>query len=221
MGYRIARFSDPLLTDNGMQIDSISNGIAAMTGNRQKGPDGTARPDSKEDGKTSPGSAGQAKEALNDPYSKESREVKRLQARDREVRAHEMAHIAAGGQYVRGGASFQYQRGPDGTLYAVGGEVSIDAGAVPSDPDATLKKADVIRRAALAPADPSSQDRRVAAEAGRMAAEARMEIQSQGGQQGQEPATGGEDSGTRLQERISQGGALARDAPTINLDLFV
>ncbi|MDH5391580.1 MAG: putative metalloprotease CJM1_0395 family protein [Gammaproteobacteria bacterium] len=106
----------------------------------------------------------------------EASQIQKLQSRDREVRSHEAAHIAAGGQHVTSGASFTYQRGPDGRLYAVGGEVSISTSAVPADPQATLAKAEVIRRAALAPADPSSQDLRVASDATRMASRARVDI---------------------------------------------
>lgn len=110
--------------------------------------------------------------------AEQAQEIQRLKARDREVRAHEAAHMAAGGSVVKGGAHFQYKRGPDGVQYAVGGEVSIDASAE-STPEATLLKAERIRRAALAPADPSAQDRSVAASAAQMAAQARMEIGKQ------------------------------------------
>ena len=91
------------------------------------------------------------------------------------MRAHEAAHMAAGGGLVRGGANFSYERGPDGVMYAVGGEVSIDASKGQS-PEENARKAKAIRRAALAPAAPSSQDRAVASMATRMAAMARMEI---------------------------------------------
>jgi hypothetical protein len=97
--------------------------------------------------------------------TQEQSQVQELRQRDREVRAHEAAHVAAGGQYVRGGAHFQYQTGPDGRQYAVGGEVSIDTSPVSGNPDATIQKMRVVRRAALAPADPSPQDRAVAAAA--------------------------------------------------------
>ncbi len=107
------------------------------------------------------------------------RDVQKLQARDREVRAHESAHKAAGGGLIRGGASYSHQRGPDGKLYAIGGEVSIDTGSVAGDPQATLQKANQIRAAALAPAQPSSQDQAVAAAAAMMAAEARTEMAAQ------------------------------------------
>ncbi len=105
----------------------------------------------------------------------ERAEVQKLAQRDREVRAHEAAHKSVAGQYARGGAQFDYKRGPDGRLYASGGEVSIDASR-PEDPQAALQKAQVIRRAALAPAQPSSQDRAVAAEATQMAAQAQADL---------------------------------------------
>lgn len=105
----------------------------------------------------------------------ERQQVLRLAARDREVRAHEAAHAAVGGKYA-GSPSYTYTRGPDGKTYAVGGEVSISVSEVPGDPQATLEKAEVVRRAALAPAQPSAQDRQVAAKAGQMALEARAEL---------------------------------------------
>lgn len=88
--------------------------------------------------------------------------IQRLAARDREVRAHEQAHSSVGGQ-LSGSPSYEFQRGPDGVSYAVGGEVSISTGSIPNDPEATIAKAQQIQRAALAPADPSAQDRAVAA----------------------------------------------------------
>lgn len=104
----------------------------------------------------------------------EKRQVQRLKQRDAEVRNHERAHVASGGPYVRGGANFEYQRGPDGKNYAVGGEVSIDVSKEPN-PAATIRKMQVVRRAALAPADPSPQDRAVAAKATQIEAQARIE----------------------------------------------
>lgn len=104
------------------------------------------------------------------------KKVAELAQADQQVRAHEAAHMAAGGGLVRGGASYSYQRGPDGKNYAVAGEVSLDASEVPNNPSATLQKAQQIRAAALAPADPSPQDRKVAAEAGAMAMRAAQEL---------------------------------------------
>ncbi len=110
--------------------------------------------------------------------AEELRMVEELRARDREVRAHEAAHLANAGQYASGGASFTYQQGPDGRRYAVGGEVSIDTGAE-QDPKATIRKMQAVRRAALAPADPSATDRSVAATAAARQAEAQRELQAE------------------------------------------
>lgn len=98
-----------------------------------------------------------------------------LKTRDKEVRQHERAHIAAGGSCVKGGASYTYRTGPDGKRYVVGGEVSIDT-SPESKPSETIRKMQTVRRAALAPADPSAQDRAVAAQAAMASAEAQMEL---------------------------------------------
>lgn len=102
-----------------------------------------------------------------------------LRTRDRDVRAHEQAHLAAAGPYAKGPPSFEFQTGPDGKSYAVGGEVQIDTSKVAGNPQATLVKAQTIRRAANAPRDPSAQDRQVAAQAAQLEAEARQEIKAQ------------------------------------------
>ena len=102
--------------------------------------------------------------------------LEKLKKADTEVRAHEMAHIAAGGEFITSGATFSYQKGPDGQNYAVGGEVSIDTSAEPGDPEATLQKMRRVRAAALAPAQPSSQDLKVASNAASQAAKAMAEI---------------------------------------------
>jgi hypothetical protein len=109
----------------------------------------------------------------------EQQQVEELKAADREVRSHEQAHLAAAGPHAKGGPTFTYQTGPDGRQYAVGGEVSIDVSPVPGDPEATIRKAQMVRAAALAPADPSAQDRAVAATATQMEAQAQMELQQQ------------------------------------------
>ncbi len=102
--------------------------------------------------------------------------IDKLKVRDQQVRAHEMAHLAAGGQYVTSGMSFSYQKGPDGIMYAVGGEVGIDLSSEPGNPEATISKMQVVINAALAPFDPSPQDRSVAASASKIMAGARQEI---------------------------------------------
>ena len=108
----------------------------------------------------------------------EQLEIAKLVSRDQEVRTHEQAHAAVGGRYA-GAPSYTYERGPDGKRYAIGGEVGIDTGAVPNNPEATLSKMELVIRAALAPAEPSAQDRQVAAQAQVKMAEARVQLAQQ------------------------------------------
>ncbi|MEY8262877.1 MAG: putative metalloprotease CJM1_0395 family protein [Bermanella sp.] len=103
-------------------------------------------------------------------------QIQKLAERDRAVRAHEQAHQSVAGEFA-GAMSLSTERGPDGKQYAVAGEVLIDTSEVANDPRATQDKAQTIRRAALAPADPSSQDRRVAALANQMAVAARADLE--------------------------------------------
>ncbi|MBL8056004.1 MAG: hypothetical protein JNK29_04865 [Anaerolineales bacterium] len=137
-----------------------------------------ARPDERA-GRPALDPAGRSQPAAGQPgqplSAAEQAEVEKLKARDREVRAHEQAHQAAGAGLITRGASYSYKSGPDGQQYAVGGEVGIDTSPVRGNPAATIRKAERIRRAALAPAEPSPQDRAVAAEASRMAADARRQ----------------------------------------------
>jgi len=107
--------------------------------------------------------------------SEQLAQVRQLQSRDREVRAHEQAHAAAGGS-LTGAPSLNFTTGPDGRRYAVSGEVSIDVSAVSGDPAATIRKLEQVQRAALAPANPSSQDRSVASSAATSINQARSEL---------------------------------------------
>ncbi|MEN1679984.1 MAG: putative metalloprotease CJM1_0395 family protein [Planctomycetota bacterium] len=108
----------------------------------------------------------------------EVEQVRELQARDLEVRQHEQAHVAAGGAYVTSGPNYQYQQGPDGKRYAVGGDVGIDVSAEDT-PEKTIAKAQVVRQAALAPAEPSAQDLRVASQASQLEQKARAELSAE------------------------------------------
>lgn len=119
----------------------------------------------------------EAKKELRDELSpEEKQDVEKLKARDAEVRAHENAHLAAAGGFAKGGIKYEYQRGPDNQQYAVGGHVEIDTSKVPGDPTRSIQKAETVRRAALAPADPSGADRQVAARASRTMTNARAEL---------------------------------------------
>jgi hypothetical protein len=110
----------------------------------------------------------------NELTEDEKRLVKDLQARDSEVKAHEAAHQAAGGG-MTGAASFSYQQGPDGRMYAIGGEVSISTKGG-STPQETIANARQFQAAAMAPANPSGQDFAVAASAKMMEMKAQQEL---------------------------------------------
>ncbi len=106
----------------------------------------------------------------------ELRLLTELKQTDTAVRRHEMAHVASGGQYITSGAQFTYKRGPDGNNYAVGGEVGIDTSPIPGDPQATIQKMRQIKNAALAPANPSAQDLKVASKAASLSSQALSEL---------------------------------------------
>jgi hypothetical protein len=105
----------------------------------------------------------------------EAEEVRDLEKRDREVRTHEQAHKSAGGSYA-GSIHLDYATGPNGKRYASSGSVSIDVSPVKGDPEATLRKMQIVQRAATAPADPSGADRQVASRAASTASQARAEL---------------------------------------------
>lgn len=105
----------------------------------------------------------------------DQQQIAELKQRDREVKDHEQAHKAVGGQYA-GAMSLQYERGPDGVNYAVAGEVQINLSRSADNPEADLIKAQQVRQAALAPAEPSAQDRSVAAAATQLALDAQERI---------------------------------------------
>jgi hypothetical protein len=116
-------------------------------------------------------------ESTNGPEltEEEKRQVEELEARDREVRTHEQAHAAAAGDAAVGGPVYEYQVGPDGNRYAVGGHVQMDL-SEEKDPRDTIEKMQRVRRAANAPAEPSGADRSAAAEAARIESGARQEL---------------------------------------------
>jgi len=166
-------------------------GTAASAARSPSGEPREADPASKAPGSDNKAETAPSKSQAAQPEQgfspEELKQLTELKARDREVRAHEQAHQAVGGQYA-GAISYTFQRGPDGAQYAVGGEVSIDVAPVSGDPQATIEKMRVVRAAALAPAEPSGQDRAVAAEAMQIMLKAQAEVAS-----GEEPSRIGGD----------------------------
>lgn len=160
---------------------------------------GAAAPITQGGGKSSAALASTS--ATGKPLSTDQQEqVDKLKARDTDVRAHEQAHRGVAGQYGSA-ATFTYQKGPDGSNYAIGGEVQIDTSAIPGDPRATIAKMETVQRAALAPADPSGQDMHVAAEAAQAIAQAETDTtgaangSGQSGQDGDQTGAGSSKSG--------------------------
>lgn len=163
---------------NAGQSPEDDNNTSTVTGST-----GTTEPDS---GNTSTQETEEEKEvdpntpraANGEPLSEEEQaELQDMKSRDEEVRVHEQAHQSAGGQYASA-PHYEYENGPDGKRYVTDGSVNIDVGEE-SDPQATIDKMQVVKRAALAPAQPSAQDRRVYAEASQKEAEARRELNEQ------------------------------------------
>jgi len=96
-----------------------------------------------------------------------------LQTRDAEVKAHEAAHQSGGAS--TGAATYTYQQGPDGKMYAIGGEVSVSF-QTGSTPQETIANAQAVIASALAPADPSGQDMAVASSAMVMMMKAQQQL---------------------------------------------
>jgi hypothetical protein len=127
-----------------------------------------------------------ANKSKEDKIQKEAQqeEIDKLSKSDSKVRTHEMLHKSVGGAYA-GAVVLKYRTGPDGKQYAVGGYVEMDV-SPGKTPQETIKKAQTIKQAALAPSDPSGADRAVAAAAASMAQDARQQEleESQGAGEG-------------------------------------
>jgi hypothetical protein len=91
------------------------------------------------------------------------RELTRI---DREVRDHETEHYRAGLPFSQL-PEYWLVTGPLGKQYAVSGITPFDFTEVNGDPEATIRKYQRIRRAALAPRVPSQRDREIALELSR------------------------------------------------------
>jgi len=108
----------------------------------------------------------------------QQRQVATLQQIERNVVAHEQAHMAAGHEVITSGPNYTYTYGPDGKRYATGGEVGIDT-SPERTPEANIDKGILIQAAALAPKDPSPQDYQVAAIGGRLETQGRSDLSQQ------------------------------------------
>jgi hypothetical protein len=150
--------------------DTETQQAVSERGERQPQQDGDAERDNEQ--------APQQESRQQQQELQEQQEVEQLRSRDQEVKTHEQAHAAVGGRYA-GAPSYSYELGPDGKQYAVAGEVQIDVAPVAGDPQATVQKMQQVRAAALAPAEPSSADRRIAADAMQKQMQAQAELVQQ------------------------------------------
>ena len=121
--------------------------------------------------------------------AEEEAEVREFKRTDSEIRAHERSHAAAGGQHA-GAPSYSFETGPDGNRYVIAGEVPIDVSPVGGDPEATIRKMEQVKAAAMAPSEPSNQDRAVAAKAEALRSQARAELHSLGAEAARPKAPG-------------------------------
>ncbi len=176
---QLSRTASALVGDDG--VDAVAED--GQQSGKQGGHSGTGEQTSSDDPDRKSGK-GTSAEQLTEQEREKLRELK---AREQEVRAHEQAHATVGGRYA-GAPTYSFQQGPDGQRYAVGGEVSIDISPVAGDPQATIDKMEVVKRAALAPAEPSAQDHRVAAEALAQSNAARAELLKDGSAQARQGA---------------------------------
>lgn len=120
---------------------------------------------------TSPGKPPPDSKRVEDPQIQA--QIARLKQIEVKVKAHEAAHKAVGGN-LASSASYSYTRGPDGRSYITGGEVQINM-SDGKTPEETISRMQQVIRAALAPADPSGQDRAVAAQAASRMSQAQQE----------------------------------------------
>ncbi len=90
------------------------------------------------------------------------RVLSKFKAMDAKIKNHEQTHATLG--QTTAPISYNYQQGPDGKLYVVGGSVRLDT-SIPNDPKAALNKLDQIQKAASGVDDQSSADLAISTQA--------------------------------------------------------
>lgn len=88
-----------------------------------------------------------------------ARVIEKFKSKDSEVKAHEQIH--ASNPNAIGVASYNYQMGPDGKLYAVGGSVRFDT-SIPNDPNSARVKLEQLANGANSSGDLSGADASIA-----------------------------------------------------------
>lgn len=181
------------------------------------GPNGSAAAQVANGGSPAQGGTGEKEDPDGDGLNEaEEKQVQELEKRDREVRAHEQAHARVGGAYA-GAPSYTFQQGPDGKRYAIGGEVQIDT-SKEKTPQETIRKMQIVIRAALAPAEPSSQDLKVAQLARSQLSEAQAESRQQKAEELEGDDKGETEAASSASEASDSGSADSGGAGNANSD---
>ena len=129
--------------------------------------------------------------------------ISELEKNEREVIMHESAHISAGGRFASS-PKYTHTLGPDGKSYITGGEVSISTPSS-SDPKEVIRMMEQVRKAALAPMNPSSQDLNVAAMAANAQAQAATQLAAHQSEWDTEQEPSPSRNNDRTGERIHSG----------------
>lgn len=216
---------DPLVSDDTGESSDKGNVAVSLTGEKQDS-DPVKDTDTQDKSIVKKSAADKAKEkeqkeaAQNHNDKKqngeyltddEQSEVNQLKARDTEVRTHEQAHKAAGGSYA-GSPQYEYKTGPDGNKYITDGHVNIDIGKE-STPEKTIEKMHTVISAAHAPAEPSGQDLKVAAEAQQKMSEAQQELSEKNTKENNEKMNKHEENSS---DNSSHQNASAQDTKTVS-----
>lgn len=90
------------------------------------------------------------------------RVLEKFKKSDSNIKAHEQSHAA--GANTTSPIKYSYQTGPDGKLYAVGGEVRLDT-SIPKDPNEASFKLSKLQSAASVSDGMSSADSNIAIQA--------------------------------------------------------
>jgi hypothetical protein len=115
---------------------------------------------------------------LGEMTLEQANELKRMQTQADKVVSHEGAHAMVGGTLMLGGPVYQYELGPDGEVYETAGQSRIDMSPIAGNPQGTIFKMQHVKRAAMAPLNPSGADRVVASQADQIENQARKHLQN-------------------------------------------
>lgn len=91
-----------------------------------------------------------------------ARVLNKFKQTDANVRSHEQVHASIG--HTTAPISYNYQEGPDGKMYVVGGSVRLDT-SLPDDPKAAAFKLDQIQKSSSGAADLSGADVSISSQA--------------------------------------------------------